>query len=96
MERSNIQETSNFSSRFEDGFVFLEGSASQGVWYIDNGASTDMTRVREYFSSYGEENMDFDITMGNKMKCTLIGIGTIDFMGELGPSTSATNVLHVS
>lgn len=64
------QETSKLSSRVEDEFVCLSGSASAGVWYIDSGASAHMTRVREYFLSYQEEKMDFQIIMGNKTKCT--------------------------
>ena len=39
--------------------------------------------------------MDFQITMGNKTKCTPVGRGTIDFQGELKASTSATDALHV-
>ena len=35
--------------------------------------------VREYFSSYKEEQIDFQITMGNIMKCTPVGRGTIGF-----------------
>ena len=54
-----------------------------------------MTGVREYFSSYKEEQMEFHITMGNRTKCTPVGRGTIDFQRESSTSTSATNVLHV-
>ena len=95
MDRSNIQETSDLSSRLEDKFACLAGSASQGLWYIDSGASAHMTGVREYFSSYKEEQMDLQITMGNRMKCTPAGRGTIDFQGESGASTNASDVLHV-
>ena len=54
-----------------------------------------MIRVREYFSSYKEKRMDFQIMMGNEMECTLVGRGTIDFQRELGASANATDVLHV-
>ena len=54
-----------------------------------------MTGVREYFSSYQEEQMDFQINMGNKTKCTPVGRGTINFQMEAGTSIRATNVLHV-
>ena len=33
--------------------------------------------------------------MGNRTKCTPAGRGTIDFQGESGASTSASDVLHV-
>jgi len=54
-----------------------------------------MTGVREYSSSYNKEEIDFQIHMGNKTKCTSIGRGTINVQRELGKSTSITDVLHV-
>lgn len=66
MDKIEIQEVSNLSSRLEDKFACLSGSNSQGVCYIDSRASTYMTGVREYFSSYKEEQVDFQITMGNQ------------------------------
>jgi len=54
-----------------------------------------MMGVIEYFSSYQEEQMDFQITMGNKIKCNSVERGTIEFQSETGTNTSATNVLHV-
>jgi len=41
-----------------------------------------MTGVREYLSSYKEEQMDFQITIENRMKCTPVWRGTIDFQRE--------------
>ena len=40
--------------------------------------------------------MDFQITMGNRTKCTPVGRGTIDFQRESGANTSAIDVMHVS
>ena len=39
--------------------------------------------------------MNFQITTGNKEKCTLVGRGTIIFQTEAGNKLQATNVLHV-
>ena len=39
--------------------------------------------------------MNFQITLGNKAKCTLVGRGTIVFQTESGDRLRATNVLHV-
>ena len=39
--------------------------------------------------------MNFQITMGNKAKCTPVGRGTIIFQTEAGNKLQATNVLHV-
>lgn len=54
-----------------------------------------MTGVRKCFSSYQEEQMNLQITMGNKAKCTLIGRGILTFQTEDGNKIPATNVLHV-
>ena len=54
-----------------------------------------MTRVREYFSNYREEKMNFLIEMGNKSKCTLVGRGTVTFQRESGKNISFSDVLHV-
>lgn len=89
------QDVSELYSRLEEEFACLASSVLADVWYIDSRASTHMTRVREYFSSYQEEQMDFQITMGNKMKCTPVGRGTIAFQTEARTSIQVTNVLHV-
>jgi len=65
MDIIDIQGASDLSSTLEDEFSCLSGLASQGVWYIDIGASTHMAGVIYYFSSYKEEQMDFHITMEN-------------------------------
>eukprot|EP00253_Pinus_taeda_P008584 PITA_08584 len=54
-----------------------------------------MIGVREYFSSYQEEQMDFSITVGNRTKCTPVGRGTIAFQTEARANIRAINVLHV-
>ena len=82
------------ASRLEEEVACLAGSASSEVWYIDSGASRHMTGIRECFSDYQEERMNFQITMGNKAKCTPVGRGTIVFQTEAGEPLRATNVLH--
>lgn len=90
------QNISELASRLEEEFVCLSSSASTENWYIDSGASAHMTREREYFLSYQEEQMNFQITMGNRTKCTLVGKGTVIFQTAIGDSLRATNVLHMS
>eukprot|EP00253_Pinus_taeda_P002283 PITA_02283 len=53
-----------------------------------------MTGIQECFSDY-REKMNFQMTMGNKAKCTPIGRGAIVFQREIGEQFCATNVLHV-
>lgn len=54
-----------------------------------------MTEIKECFSEYRQEKINFQITMGNKAECTLVGKGTIVFQLESGENFCATNVLHV-
>ena len=81
------------ASKLEEEFACLSSSASSEVWYIDSGAFAHMTGIRECFSSYQEEQMNFKITMGNKAKCTPVGRGIIVFKIEAGDRLRATNAL---
>lgn len=51
-----------------------------------------MTVARAYFSSYRKEEMEFQIEMGNKSKCTPVGRGIVIFQRESGKKTSFTDV----
>ena len=79
----------------EEDLACVSSMAPPDVWYIDSGSFSHMTGVRECFSSYQEEQMNFQITMGNKAKCTPIGRGTITFQTKDGNKIQATNVLNV-
>ena len=70
---------SMLASRLEEEVACVTSSVSSEVWYIDSAAPWHMTRIRECFSDYQEERMNFQTTMGNKAKCTLVGKGTIVF-----------------
>ena len=93
--RQMDHDVSVMASRLEEEFSCVSSSASPEIWYIDSGASAHMTGVRECFSSYQEEQMNFKITMDNKAKCTPIGRGTIIFQTKASNKLQATNVLHV-
>jgi hypothetical protein len=54
-----------------------------------------MKRVKKYFSSFREEEMNFDIHMRNNSKCTLVGRGIITFQRESSNNFIFTNVLYV-
>ena len=86
---------SMLASRLEEEVVCMISVASSEVWYIDSGASWHMMGIRECFSEYREEKMNFQITMGNKAKCTPVGKGTIVFQTESRERFRAKNVLHV-
>lgn len=83
------------ASRLEEEVAYMTSATSSEVWYIDSGALWHMRGIRECFSEYREEKMNFQITVGNKAKCTPVGKGTIVFQIESGERFRATNVLHV-
>jgi len=68
----------------EEEVACVTSSTSSEEWYIDSGASWHMTGIWEFLLGYQEERMNFHITMGNKVKCTPIGKGTIVFQTEMG------------
>jgi hypothetical protein len=84
MATSASAKVDEFAARFEDEFSLISCLSSSTVWYVDGGASSHMTRVREYFSSLQEEEMDLVIEMDNNTKCQAIGHGTITFQRESG------------
>lgn len=88
-------DVSILESRLEEYFACISSTASSDVRYIESGASAHMTGVQVCFSNYQEEQMNFQITIGNKEKCTLVGRGTVFFQTEAGNRIWATNVLHV-
>ena len=59
MEKQRDHDISVLPSRVEEDFACVSSTTSPGVWYIDSGASAHMTGVRECFSSYQEEQMNF-------------------------------------
>ena len=81
------------ASILEEDLACISSTTPPSVWYIDNGASPHMTGVRECFWSYQEQQMNFQITMGNKAKCTPIGRGTVTFRTKDGNKIRAVNVL---
>ena len=94
-QKMDTQSVSELSTKLEEEFACLANSASAYFWYIDNGASAHITGVREHFSSYQEEQIDFQVTMGNITKCTPVGRGTIAFQTEARTNIQDTNALHV-
>ena len=72
-------DVSVLASILEEDFAFVSSTVSSDAWYINSGASAHMIGVRDCFSDYQEEQMNFKITMGNKAKCTPVGRGTVVF-----------------
>jgi hypothetical protein len=68
---------------------------SPDIWYIDSGASSHMTGIREHFSDLRDPFVRMDISLGDDRIVTVAGIGTVSFRREDLPPLSFTDVLFV-
>jgi hypothetical protein len=68
---------------------------SPDIWYIDSGASSHMTGIREHFSDLRDPDYRIDISLVDDRIVTVAGIGTISFRREDLPPISFTDVLFV-
>jgi hypothetical protein len=69
-------------SQFELDFTLIAcmaSSASGSVWYLDSGASFHMTGDKESFIDLEEKDLRMHIEMGDDVKYSATGIGTITF-----------------
>ena len=72
-----------FSSKFDREFSLVTClatcSVSSSVWYIDSGASTHMSGVRECFTELNEQGVFVEVELGDDMVIRAVGRGTISF-----------------
>ena len=78
-----------FASKFDREFSLIAClstcSGTSRVWYIDSGASTHMSSVRECFSELNERGVDVEVEMGDDMVVIAVGRGTTSFQRESHP-----------
>ncbi len=85
----------DFSSRFEQEFAMVAGTASPRQWYIDSGASRHMTGSQDQFSELRLETQDVDIILGDDRTVSVEGIGTVSFQRESLPPLRLQQVFFV-
>jgi hypothetical protein len=94
-----ITEETDFQTQFQKECVFHACCSSiefsPHIWYIDSGASSHMTGVREHFSDLRGVEVRIDISLGDNRVVTVAGIGTVSFRRENFPPISFTDVLFV-
>jgi hypothetical protein len=49
------------------------------VWYLDSGASSHMSDVREHFTNLTESGIKLEIVLGNNTIVRVVGHGTVSF-----------------
>jgi hypothetical protein len=65
------------------------------IWYIDSGASSHMTGVREDFSDLRDTKFRMEISLGDDTLVRVVGIGTVTFQRDNMPPISFRAFLYV-
>jgi hypothetical protein len=66
------------------------------VWYIDSGASSHMSSVREHFTDLIDPQIKLEIVLGDDIIVRAVGRGTVSFQRECMPPLVFRDVLYVS
>jgi hypothetical protein len=65
------------------------------IWYIDSGASSHMSGVRENFTDLRDLEIRLEIVLGDDTIVRVVGCGTISFQRELMSPLVFRDVLYV-
>ena len=72
-----------FTTQFERECSFLiccmTVETTPNIWYIDSGASSHMTDVREHFTNLRDPEVKMEITLGDYTIVRVVGRGTVTF-----------------
>ena len=75
-----------FSSKFDQEFSLVTClatcSVSSSVWYIDSGASTHMSSVRECFYELNERGVSVEVELGDGRVVRVVNRGTTSLQRE--------------
>ncbi len=86
------------SSQFELDFSLIACMVSSmmgSVWYLDSGASFNMTGNKELFSDLEDKYLQMHIEMGDDRMHNVTRLGTITFHREHGAPLTLKNVMYV-
>ena len=89
----------DFASTFEREFSLIaclsSSLGSSRVRYIDSGASTHMSGVREVFSEITERDISVEVELGDDRVVKAIGRGTVAFQRDSRPPMRFQDVYYV-
>jgi hypothetical protein len=69
--------------------------STPSIWYIDNGASSHMTGVREHFTDLRDSKVKMEIALVDDIIVRVASRGTITFQRESMSPISFRDVLYV-
>jgi hypothetical protein len=88
-----------FTTQFERECDFivccLTVESPSSIWYVDIGASCNMSGVREHFTNLRDPEIRLEIMLGDNTIVRALGCGTIPFQRESRPPISFRDVLFV-
>jgi hypothetical protein len=88
-----------FTTQFERECAFLicctTVETTPNIWYIDSGASSHMTGVREHFTDLRDPEVKMEIALGDDTIVRVVGRGTVTFQRDTMPPISFRDVLYV-
>jgi hypothetical protein len=92
-------EEPEFQTQFERECAVLicctSVETTPSIWYIDNGASSHMTGVREHFTDLRDVEVGMEIALGDDTIVRFVGPGIITFQRDGLPPILFRDVLYV-
>ena len=91
-------EVEEFSRNFDEEFCLIACMASttrRNIWYIDSGASSNMTGHKIFFKYLQEGGTGIHIELCNDARYQAWGVGTVSFERESGKPLSFSDVFYV-
>jgi hypothetical protein len=96
---TTIADETEFQAQFERECAFhiccTSVETTPSIWYIDNGASSHMTGLREHLTDLRDPEVRMGIALGDDSIVRVAGHGTITFQRESMPPLSFRDVLYV-
>ena len=77
-------EIDDLASQFEREFSFIASLSSNvvsssGIWFVDSGASRNMTDVRDQFTQFSERRVNLEVELGDDRIVRVVGEEIISF-----------------